>query len=507
METEKKAYNFSTYGVGTPRYRSYVLINPNELLLPLGPNLILWDLQTKSKRFLSVTQSVIMSILPMDSSNRHVITASYNGEIALIDTTKLEVISIFKAKGSCLRHASLYNDRLLVCNEEYEKFKGLSEVIDLKTPGFQCLWNLKGQLRFGEILSNNNKVFVLRKNHLKVEQLKELDIPSITSSKGSNNKKKHFNYYMELYDIGGSKSDIPMNSVLLPEICEIIASGLSDDRQLLGLMYTNRTILVIKPDSLMRIFNFKIHGSGAIMSFFFSDNNMICLCPKKDTLMSIDCRKTAQEKIPEIVILDEIKAESGLIVDKFKSDAFSEGNFMSTLNNIRKTYISFNSDGLHIYDFQSKKTESFSLAGITLCGVGLNPEGTLLATGDFLGNILIFSTNIIDTEPIYTNNFESGIRSIVWGHLTSDEVGKGPYIIVGCMDGAIFQWYYTNFEEIAISLTPGLQGSITCLKLFSNKGVPPLLLASTTSGCLGIYINDDGTFHLLKALKHINHKK
>ncbi len=131
-------YSFTTYGIGTPRYRSFLCISPHELLIPLGPNLLLCDFRSKTRRFLAITQSVIMVIQPLfqekinenseeklmfPEEKRLIAAVSYNGEISIVDLYEWRVLKKFRSKGSCIRHASLFNDKLLVCAEEFKEFK------------------------------------------------------------------------------------------------------------------------------------------------------------------------------------------------------------------------------------------------------------------------------------------------------------------------------------------------------------------------------------------------
>ena len=490
MSSPNTKLTFTTYGVGTPRYRSYVLLSSDELLLSLGPNLILWDLKTQSSRFLAVTQSVIMVILPLELEKGLVVTISYNGEITIVDLKQWQVIKEFRTQGSGIREASLFNGKLLVFAETFKELKGLTEVFDVWSG--VCIKSLPGRLRFGEILDDQT-IFVLRKNPLTCEEKekvlgKDKDIELKTSSKGNKTKKKLFNYYMELYDISEKGTNLPIRSEHLPEVNEIIAMAFNINRDIIAFLYSNRKILLINPWKLTVLFSTKIAGAGAIMSLNFSSAHPeeLILCPKQDTLLKLDCAHLSKAKGPDVLILEEIKPNSGFSLENYKgSEAFSVGNYLGfhsyDSNKNRLAYITFNMDGLHFYNYQTNKTTSLQISNITHCGVALNPEETLMATGDFLGNVYIFSTTYLGSEPIYIFNFNAGIRSLAWG------LSSPPYLLVGCMDGNIYKWNYTDLASMPEILQPGIHGSITCMNILNVEN-NELLLTSSTEGMLGVYI-------------------
>jgi len=492
MSSPKPKLTFTTYGVGTPRYKSYLALSPTELLLPLGPNLILWDLKTQSNRFLSVTQSVIMVILPLELSKGLVVTVSYNGEITIVNLQTWEIVKEIKAQGSAIREASLYEGILLVVAEDYKEFKGLTEIFDVWKGVSKT--SLRGRLRFGELLDEKT-VFILRKNPLNEEEktkvmMSDQDLELKTSSKGNKSKKKLFNYYMELHDISEKSTGMPIKTEHLPDICEIIAGALNSKREILAFLYSNRKIVFINPWKLTIMFSLKIAGSGAIMSLSFSSvfPEELIICPKSDTLLKLDCFHLSKQPPPEIVLLDEIKPNTGFSLETYKnSEAFSSGNYIGfhtyDCNKSRFSYITYNSEGLHVYNYQSKKTTSLQISNITHCGVALNPEETLVATGDFLGNVLIFSTTYIGSEPIYISNFGAAIRSLAWGPSIP------TYLLVGCMDGTVYQWNYTDLTSMPEVLNPGIPGSITCLSVLNVKDAE-LLMTSSTDGFLGLYIKE-----------------
>ena len=63
-----------------------------------------------------------------------------------------------------------------------------------------------------------------------------------------------------------------------------------------------------------------------------------------------------------------------------------------SIKTLGKDLYLFNENGLHFYEASTSKTYSHFCFDITNCGLSLNANGSMLAVGDFGGNVYTFPT-------------------------------------------------------------------------------------------------------------------
>jgi len=86
-----------TYGVTTSRYDSCLTWGESRLLVPVGPTLCLWNLETLSReKVFHYNSNAVMSLI---QNTKLIFSICYNGEVAVIDRENLTLIKKFQAKG------------------------------------------------------------------------------------------------------------------------------------------------------------------------------------------------------------------------------------------------------------------------------------------------------------------------------------------------------------------------------------------------------------------------
>lgn len=75
----------------------------------------------------------------------------------------------------------------------------------------------------------------------------------------------------------------------------------------------------------------------------------------------------------------------------------------------------------------------------------MNQDGSLVAVGDFAGNVCILSTHTSTISPKSLNKVNVGmpIRAIVWCHKTN-------LIVIGCVGGSLFAWNTIDSDLVFI---------------------------------------------------------
>ena len=111
------------------------------------------------------------------------------------------------------------------------------------------------------------------------------------------------------------------------------------------------------------------------------------------------------------------------------------GNLSIKCLDQNKGFYLFNQNGLHHYCGVEDKTFSQGQFQITNCGLSMNQDGSVVAVGDFAGNVLLLSTSTdhFVPKPLLKANVGMPVRSIVW-------CTKENILLIGCVGGSLFAW-------------------------------------------------------------------
>lgn len=76
---------------------------------------------------------------------------------------------------------------------------------------------------------------------------------------------------------------------------------------------------------------------------------------------------------------------------------------------------------------------------MTCCGLATNAYASIVAVGDFSGNVRIYpAEKCTENDPIFETCIMSSIRSLEFNP-------TGDALVIGTMEGSIFRWYYEDF--------------------------------------------------------------
>lgn len=268
-----------------------------------------------------------------------------------------------------MRHASVTEDHLAVSSEGGpNKCKGVTVVFSLKDlekeRKMEPVFRLEGRYRYCTMLKGG-KLFIAKENviHEKERQewrdLKKND-PNL--SKDSKPKKKCNNFFM-LYDIE-TKNEI--YSHLFEHVSDI-TSSMSNNIDLVNILYLDRRFLVINPLTFELIINTKINGAGAISSTALFDRS-IYLSSKPGVLTKIDL--DAIKNFPENFEADQAISDA-VTIYKLPGSDISSKIFCFLLQN-PKTGVICHEDGITVINITTKEVRKVSCFNITCCGTALS---------------------------------------------------------------------------------------------------------------------------------------
>jgi hypothetical protein len=75
----------------------------------------------------------------------------------------------------------------------------------------------------------------------------------------------------------------------------------------------------------------------------------------------------------------------------------------------------------------------------------MNEDGSLVAVGDFAGNVAVLETHChnIAPKPVKKVNVGMPVRALVWCH-------KKNLVVIGCVGGSLFAWNVEDEDAVFI---------------------------------------------------------
>ncbi|GAM21400.1 hypothetical protein SAMD00019534_045750 [Acytostelium subglobosum LB1] len=153
----------------------------------------------------------------------------------------------------------------------------------------------------------------------------------------------------------------------------------------------------------------------------------------------------------------------------------------------------------HAVDDVTTKEEDYRLMfhELTCCGLDFNDDGTMLACGDFMGNLMIWSMSDdhIGELPYWKEILGVPVRSLAWTGCPS-----GSFIMAGLMDGSLMRF---DIETKQSTVVDSLGDAITVIQWHRDTNT---LLVGTTGGHLCLYNYDIQLNTLSLAWKRLMHE-
>ena len=158
-----------------------------------------------------------------------------------------------------------------------------------------------------------------------------------------------------------------------------------------AMLYLNRTLLVMDMERLRPVANINITGAGAIITLEFHDN-MIYFSPGSRYLTRL------QVDIPLPSDLDVVKTtHEGVTTVKTEFECISKGMYSFAWISLERELIVCEENGIHCCSFpRFPSTEEADIRSVvghstTCCGISINSFETLVCTGDFTGQLFVWS--------------------------------------------------------------------------------------------------------------------
>ncbi|EGC37763.1 hypothetical protein DICPUDRAFT_97144 [Dictyostelium purpureum] len=260
----------------------------------------------------------------------------------------------------------------------------------------------------------------------------------------------------------------------------------------------NRTIEVLdfQDKQMKHVKSIQCEGSGLMRDLLFYQDMLLVPCSNSDLLLY----STSNEKL-----VSKWKSNNYGVVYSLKWSIPGRRLWVFDESGIHSIYLKQSSTGEDIKlieEVNENDIENYTLLyhQITCCGIDSNEDGSLVACGDFLGNIMIWESNESHPDkPLKEYCFGIPIRSLSWG-------GGDESILIGLMDGSLMHWNLlkpinTNDSEgepLNPSLISSLQDSITCIqwekentnnniKESSTSSNKSIVAVGTTGGHLNIF--------------------
>lgn len=228
---------------------------------------------------------------------------------------------------------------------------------------------LEGRYRFCHVLVQG-KLFVTKENDLNEKERQEwrdLKKENPALSKDMKPKRK-YNYYIMLYDIESKKE---IQSKLIDH-CSTLTSSISNNADLVNLLYLDRKFIVLNPSTLEIIFNTKIAGVGAILTSELTGRSTF-LSPKPGILAEI--KIDAVKEFPEVLEVDKQKLDA-VTIYKLPGSGIDSKMFCFLLQNPTTGIICFE-EGINVIDLIKNDVRKVSCFSITCCGIALSNVITL----------------------------------------------------------------------------------------------------------------------------------
>eukprot|EP01132_Coremiostelium_polycephalum_P001336 gene1336-1684_t len=513
-----------SYGVGSSRYLSCLPHRPlvglleNEgedkglysephfiLTVPMGGGIVDWNVKTKQRvgTYKQLHDDVITCLLSMPPINRNsddgrwynrhhfFISASYSGGIGVWDyewkeRARFELPSPQSTK---LMHMSVdysYSSfpliRLAVsCEHDSCKISvlQLDFSVDPEYPCITLVTEIKDRLYYFAELNGHNQLVVVQQEFNGESAIKRESQPVVK---------------VEMNTVHVISIDIDTNTELLhktlpsgPE-CIVVVRNQQDSSQLA--LARGRVIEILDISTLSILSTTKCEGSGFIKDMIFTQDYLIVPSTNSELLFYKLCTGGEESNYK---LVYRHRGNHG-VVYAVKWAIPNERLWIFDEAGIHSLYIDkSNLVSTSVEPFQ-QVTENYSLLyhQITCCGIDFNSIGTMVACGDFLGNVLVWSLKSTDTnskssdiniydKPIYSKSFGIPVRAISWSGGGSDQ-----FMLVGLMDGSLIHWNLDRNEddEESSMVVSNLIDGITSIQWdHLNERVA----VGTTGGHLNIY--------------------
>jgi hypothetical protein len=394
-----------TVGVHTSRYNTFEIINKNIVVFVCGVYLHKYDIQKKqSIGRIKMSDSAIFC---MSRNFYHLVVASHNGDVCVVDIDLFKVVSKFKIKnGEKITDICSSDDMRFICacsdyyvDTNNSLVKGALFIYERKEEDDTVTYHEKQAIQSTESFCMFTDIDKKDKQSLIV--LERIII-------------NEFSYYVaKEYSIG---EEVKLNREI------IIDEDISNDEilqikkynNLLCLNYGRRIMKIFDTQAFKVIIKLKFEGAGCMGCFDFKAEKLF-VSNFYESLLSINLQHILShyQHIEDCVLIT-IKKDSSILQEEFRdliqivkivenNQFIVQLNFFMNISDDLRFLFWGNELGLFIIDLISKeyiiKLESFIKS--SGCGITINEKEKLIAVGDLEQNITVFNSfwDDLDTCP------------------------------------------------------------------------------------------------------------
>ena len=366
-------------GLHTARYSAIVLDDNSDILMPLGPNIVVWGLEEggggmREKGDIRYHDNIVMCV---ERNDRWIISTAYNSQAVVIHPKTREKVGEAKGIGSKVRVATV--------NREY--YASCAEVcLDNISQTCVNIWKIgeSGQLVHYHTMRGNAHCPVLFANN-KMMYVNIVEI--FDKQKEGVAESKIYNYTLCLFDVCGKQTEVEVS--LQNNISEIVNYEVNEARDLVAITFLDKSILLVD-DSGSIVGSLIVNVKGFVTSSVFR-KGCLYFGLEPGQLMKIDVDKIKNEMRGA-----KVEVQFGQN-DDIVTSILLEGNtcirktsfFLVWIDDSR--ILSGDEEGIYITDTQYQQVSNIkSDINVTACGVAVNSAGSLVAVGDFGGNVNVY---------------------------------------------------------------------------------------------------------------------
>ena len=377
---------FGYIGVHSARYSAIGRTDGNEFLLPIGPKLRRWYIDSDGLEVVGDLCYNDNLVMALERNSRFLVSTGYNSQAVVIDPKSLAKLDEVRGLGTKVRVCTVNESYYASCAEIC--LDGLSQT---------CInvWKFAADGKLGEhaklrgsyhcpILFSNDKLLLL-----KIVEIVDEQKTAIAEA-------KVYNHKLCLFSL--DSNELEKEVELSGNISEIVNYEVNEARDVVAITFLDKTTIFV--DQQGQVFGtIDIVVKGTVTSATFrGDYYYFGLEPGQMVRLR-----------PEYLRENKV---SRVTVQFGQDDQFVTSMHLPDHRNIRKNsffllwldeeslLLTGDEEGLYLNKLKAKRTIRMqSDISLTGCGVAVSPSGSLVGVGDFSGNANVY---FFDAEELKT---------------------------------------------------------------------------------------------------------
>lgn len=451
-----------TYGAATPRYTTSLCVSENlpehQVEVPIGSCIARWHVRTKKRlALLQVHSDVLTFMAPNPMDTNIIATMAYCGELRLWNERWEPISQMFDVGNEKLAHAMWSpNGRFIVlCSEGGE---GLLTIVRVE----KCDDNVFTLTKVSELKGYYE--FACFDRHMK----HVLAVWQRRRIKGHDSKAVLFSLDEKCHNLINLTE---INSIALKkDDSQVIAVQCDEKYERIALAFQDKMIIILEIDILQEVIKFKPESASHIKCMVYEDSSLII--------------RTSHGFGQWVISDGEAKLVNRYNVPSVLGNVFYVGYAKYKSHGIRNDRSLWVATDSHLYlidlDNLSSNEEMISIGyhSLTCCGIDFSIDGKYLASGDFIGNVMLWATFANDHDPVLQCNVGLSVRSI---SCRTIPCSNQLHVYIGTLDGSVYRWQIDTEKMICREIEKMLSMSYTITTMKWQHGQDSQLMALGTS--------------------------